>query len=106
MILREERERAATDRQNLISQMATLVNATAEDQDKRLTKRVQLVQGEILSAKEELDEATKQYNAGMDQWSGGGEKFINELVISQDALKKILVQDWQVSAPFYSLLGV
>ena len=86
--------------------MATLVNATAEDQDKRLTKRVQLVQGEILSAKEELDEATKQCNAGRDQWCGGGEKFINELVISQDALKKILVQDWQVSALFYSLLGV
>ncbi|KAG0636196.1 P-loop containing nucleoside triphosphate hydrolase protein [Tuber brumale] len=94
-ILREERERAATDRQNLISQITALINATAEDQDKRLTKRVQLVQGEILSAKEELDEATKQYNAGMDQWSGGEERFINELVISQDSLKKILVQDWQ-----------
>lgn len=104
LILREERERATTDRQNLISQIAALVNATAEDQDKRLTKRVQLVQGEILSAKEELDEATKQYNAGMDQWSGGEEKFINELVISQDSLKKILVQDWQVSALFYALL--
>ena len=104
LILREERERAATDRQNLISQIAALVNATAEDQDKRLTKRVQLVQGEILSAKEELDEATRQYNAGMEQWSGGEEKFINELVISQDSLKKILVQDWQASALFYALL--
>ncbi|PUU72771.1 P-loop containing nucleoside triphosphate hydrolase protein [Tuber borchii] len=76
LILREERERATTDRQNLISQIAALVNATAEDQDKRLTKRVQLVQGEILMV-----------------W--GEEKFINELVISQDSLKKILVQDWQ-----------
>lgn len=96
MILQEERERAAVDRQNLISQIAALINSTADDQDKRLTKRVELVQSEMATAKEDLVGAAKQYNTGMDDWVGEEEKLIAGLVDSQESLGRMLVNDWQV----------
>ncbi|KAL7274763.1 Kinesin-related motor protein [Rhizina undulata] len=94
-ILAEERKRATDDRQSLITQITALINSTADEQDKRLTKRVKLVQDDMDIAKDELETAAKEYASGMDVWSEQEEVFSNELVVQREELKKKLVDDWR-----------
>lgn len=95
-ILTEERERASADRQKLIAQISTLINDTADDQDKRLTKRIDLVRNEMNAAQNELETASKSYEERMDLWSQEEEKFSNGLAESKETVKQALVEDWQV----------
>lgn len=95
-ILREERERAATDRAKLIEQITALINSSAEDQELRMTQRVQLVQSEMALAQEELEAAETAYNEGMDVWTGAEDTFIENLTGKKEGLKTMLQEDWQV----------
>lgn len=95
-ILREERERAATDRAKLIAQITALINSSAEDQELRMTQRIQLVQSEMALAQEELEAAEAAYNEGMDVWTGVEDTFIENLTGKKEGLKTMLQEDWQV----------
>lgn len=99
-ILMEERERAATDRTKLISQITALINSSAEDQELRITQRVQLVQSEMALAQEELEAAEVTYNEGMDVWTGMEDVFIEKLTGQKEGLKTMLLEDWQVRSWF------
>lgn len=95
-ILKEERERAAADRAGLIAQITALVNGAAEDHDRRISQRVQLVQSEMAIAQEELQAAEAAYNEGMDVWTGAEDTFIETLTGKKEVLKTMLQEDWQV----------
>lgn len=95
-ILREERERAATDRAKLIAQITVLINNNAEDQELRMTQRIQLVQSEMALAQEELEAAETAYSEGMDAWTGVEDTFIENLTGKKEGLKTMLQEDWQV----------
>ncbi|RPB11385.1 kinesin-domain-containing protein [Morchella conica CCBAS932] len=96
-ILKDEREKAAKEREALISQLSRLINGAAEQQDKRLTARIQRVQSDVAAVQEELEAATKEYKEGMDEWTGNEEKFIENLNGKKEGLKTRLQVDWQAA---------
>jgi hypothetical protein len=107
LILQEEREKAAAERQNLVSQITSLINSTADEQDQRLVKRIKLVQSDMVASKDELEVAAKKYNEGMIQWSGEEDKFINELTSSKETLNTMLANDWEVRiAAFHPIIPI
>ncbi|CCX30040.1 Similar to Kinesin-like protein bimC; acc. no. P17120 [Pyronema omphalodes CBS 100304] len=94
-ILVEERENSAKDRQNLIAQITTLINSNADEQDERLSKRVDGLQAEITATKTALDEASKTHQNGLDTWSEREESFYTSLCTAQETVRRILSEDWQ-----------
>jgi kinesin family protein 11 len=102
-ILVEEKEKSAKDRQDLIAQITTLINNNADEQDERLTKRVDGLQADITATKTALDEASKTHQDGLDTWSEREESFYTSLCTAQETVRRILSEDWQVRILFLPL---
>jgi kinesin family protein 11 len=95
-ILVEERQKAAVDRQNLIAQITSLINNTADEQDRRLTERVEAVRTEISTTQTRLEEATKAHDEGMETWSVADKSFYEKLCDAQETVRTVLAEDWKV----------
>jgi kinesin family protein 11 len=93
-VLSEERQQAASDRQNLLSQIANLITSQGETQDARLTAKVAEVQKDILSSKEVFEESRSKYSQGMDNWNDKETSLVGDIVKSRETLKSKLKEDW------------
>jgi len=96
-ILAEEREKAAADRQNLISQITTLINNTGFAQDKRLTERVESVKADIGATQIRLEAASKDHEVTIESWSAREELFYTRLCDVKETVQSVLADDWKVS---------
>ena len=96
-VLREEKEQAAVDRQNLLSQITNLVMSQGEIQDKRLGVKVAEVQQNVMSSKETFEASCAQYSQGMDVWNEKEGKLVEDVLRSRETLKSKLKEDWVVS---------
>ncbi|KAI9877559.1 MAG: kinesin motor protein cin8 [Pleopsidium flavum] len=92
--LAEERQQAVTDRQNLLSQITALVNASGEAQDARLTAKTNAVQENISSSTSEFEAANAKFAEGMDVWSQKENLLVDEFLKSRETLKTKMKQDW------------
>jgi kinesin family protein 11 len=95
-VLREEKEQAATDRQNLLSQITNLVIAQGELQDSRLGVKIAEVQQHVMSSKDTFEASRAQYSQGMDAWTEKEGKLVEEVLRSRETLKSKLKEDWVV----------
>jgi kinesin family member 11 len=95
-VLTEERQQAAQDRQDLISQITGLITSNAEKQDARLTSKIGGIQAEIINSKASFETAQSNYNEGMDTWSTKESLLVEEVVKSREVLKHKLKKDWMV----------
>jgi kinesin family protein 11 len=96
-VLHEEKDRAAADRQNLLSQITNLVMAQGEIQDKRLEVKIADVQQNVISSKETFEASRAKYNRGMDAWNEKESTLVDQVLRSREALKSKLKDDWVVS---------
>lgn len=96
--LAEERERAAVDRQELLSQITTLINKSAEAQDARWESKIHTVKADIATSRTNLQAADKEYNDNMDAWSKKEASLVKEVLQSRDTLKGKMKNDWTVYA--------
>jgi kinesin family protein 11 len=96
-VLVEERQKAAVDRQNLIAQITSLINNSADEQDRRLAERVEAVQSEVSITQTRLEEASKAHEEGIDTWSARDESFYSRLCDAQETVRCVLAQDWEVN---------
>ncbi|KAF8471700.1 P-loop containing nucleoside triphosphate hydrolase protein [Kalaharituber pfeilii] len=101
-VLAEEKEKNDAERQSLLTQIAALVNTTADEQEKRLGKRINQIRGDIDASKQELSEASTDYTQRMADWSASEESFLQELIVSRESLKTKLVQDWHEAEEYSS----
>ena len=104
--LTEERHQASADRQNLLSQITSLINASGEAQDTRLTTKIDAIQQTITSSTSQFEAANAKYAEGMDTWNQKENSLVDEVVSSRDHLKAKMQQDWTVSEehPFHRAL--
>lgn len=96
ILLNEEREQAAKERQLLLAQVTNLVNTAGSTQEARLSQKVQTVRTDISSATGELRLADKLYTDSMDVWSKKESLLVDEVVKSRDTLKGKLKRDWTI----------
>jgi kinesin family protein 11 len=104
-VLRDEREQAALDRQNLLSQITNLISLQGEIQDKRLGVKIAEVQQTVMSAKESFEVSRNQYSQGMEAWNEKEGKLVEEVLRSRETLKSKLKEDWVVCNTI-SVLGL
>jgi kinesin family protein 11 len=100
-VLQEERDQAALDRQNLLSQITNLVMAQGEAQDARLGAKIEVVRKDVTTSKEIFEASQTQYSKGMDAWGEKEGQLIEEVLRSRETLKSKLKEDWMVRS--YSL---
>ncbi|EHL01884.1 putative Kinesin-like protein bimC [Glarea lozoyensis 74030] len=93
-VLRQEREQAATDRQNLLSQITGLVMAQGEKQDARLANSIHGVRQEIIASKDAFESSHAEYGVAMDSWNDDESKLVEEVLRSRETLKSKLKEDW------------
>lgn len=97
-VVEEERKQAAEDRQKLLTQIAGLINAHAEQQETRLAGKAAKIQGRVNGAKETFRGQVTAYSTGMDSWNMNEDRLLQDVARSRDDLKKKLKDDWTVSA--------
>jgi kinesin family protein 11 len=95
-VLREEREQAAADRQNLLLQITNLVTTQGEAQDARLGSKIEEVKKDVMASKESFETSRTQYNKGMDAWNEKEGTLVEEVLRSRETLKSKLKEDWVV----------
>jgi len=95
-VLREERDQAALDRQNLLSQITNLVMAQGETQDARLRAKIEVVRKDVTTSKEIFEASQAQYSKGMDAWGEKEGQLVEEVLRSRETLKSKLKEDWMV----------
>jgi kinesin family protein 11 len=100
-VLLEEKEQAAADRHNLLSQIANLVMSQGEIQAKRLGVKIAEVQQNVMSSKKSFEASRTQYSQGMDAWNEREGKLVEEVLRSRETLKSKLKEDWVVSNYFW-----
>lgn len=93
----EERQQAAADRSNLLTQISNLVNKSGEEQEARLEARINAIRTDITTSKTGFASADKTYNDGMDQWLKKEHNLVEDVLKSRDTLKSKMKKDWTVS---------
>lgn len=97
-VLREEKEQAAAERQNLLSQITNLVMSQGDQQDRRLEAKISEVQKDVLASKEGFESSHALYGKGMDAWNDKEVLLVEEVLRSRETLKSKLKDDWLVSS--------
>lgn len=98
--LAEERIQASVNRQNLLSQITTLINQSGELGDARWESKFNSARNELASTALDLQAANDNYNKNMDIWSQKETLLIDKITMSRDMLKQKMKQDWTVSILF------
>ncbi|KAI9171678.1 Kinesin-like protein bimC [Paramyrothecium foliicola] len=95
--IEDERRQAADDRQKLLTQITSLVNAQAEAQEARFADRTAQVQKSIVESNSSLEGAVATYGEGMISWEEKQKELLEDVKKSRDQLKNKLKDDWTVA---------
>ncbi|KAF2088802.1 kinesin-domain-containing protein [Saccharata proteae CBS 121410] len=93
-VIETEKEKAAAERQQLLTQITALLDSNAAAQEKRLTEAVVGVNEEIDSANTNFESANQAYNQGMDGWVTNNADFLNNVVKSRENVKTKIKGDF------------
>lgn len=94
----EEKEKAAEERQQLLAQVASLINASADAQEKRLSKKVSVVCDTIDVTNGSFETEQAAYTEGMGNWTSKSREILAGVSISRENVKAKLKGDFAVSA--------
>jgi kinesin family member 11 len=97
-IISEEREQAASERQQLLQQIAGLITLQAEVQQERWAAKSASLRTGIDDASRMYEKDVKGYSVGMDAWNDKSARLLEDAGTSQDMIRTKLTEDWAVSA--------
>lgn len=95
-VLKQERQQAAEERQQLLAQITSLITSQAELQESRLSGRAALIQKTVAESNETFQGSVSQYSDGMDAWNSKGGQLLDDVSKSKAALKRKMKEDWSV----------
>lgn len=98
LALDEEQAHAAQDRQDLLSQITSLVNRSGETQATRWQTRIDGIRSDIVASRSTFEREEEKYGEAMGVWSQKENLLVEEVLRSRDALKSRMKKDWTVSA--------
>lgn len=95
-ILVSERATADAERAALISQISSLINATAKHQDRRLTSRVDGVRNQLDDAGQKILNATQDCRGNIAEYRSSNETTVRSIAESKERILAALEEDQQV----------
>ncbi|OIW23969.1 kinesin motor domain-containing protein [Coniochaeta ligniaria NRRL 30616] len=93
-VVEQERKQAAEERQQLLSQIASLITSQAERQETRLAGKTALLQKSMSETNSTFQEGMAQFSTGMDAWNEKESELVAEVNKSKTAMKKKMKDDW------------
>lgn len=96
-VVQSEREKASSDRQDLLAQITDLILKQGTVQDERLGRRVGDVRASMIDIDRTFQTAHATYSTGMDAWSVRGGEIVEDVLRTRETLKGKLKDDWMVS---------
>ncbi|CAK7268152.1 Kinesin-related motor protein [Sporothrix epigloea] len=93
----DERKQAADDRQQLLTQIGSLINDHASKQEARIATKTGAIQNQISTSSLVLQGDFASCTKGMDAWSTSVENLVQETSASHDALRLRLQEDWETA---------
>jgi kinesin family protein 11 len=96
-VIDEEKQRTVDERQQLLSQITSLINANAEAQEKRLEDRVSGVCEEMNIANAAFETKQETYSEGMHSWVDKSKDILVNVSKSRDGVKSRIKSDFAVS---------
>lgn len=93
-VVDEEKQKSAEERQQLLAQITSLINADADAQDKRLNEKVFSVCEEIGAANASFEAQQSSYSEGMDVWADKSREILDGISKSQDVVKTKIKSDY------------
>ncbi|KAF3358970.1 Acetoacetyl-CoA synthetase [Verticillium dahliae VDG1] len=96
-VMEGERRQAAVDRQDLLAQITSLINAQAEVQESRLADKTAELQRSILASNTTLEKDVAAYGEGMDAWNSKEDELLETVTNSKEAMKTKLKEDWNAA---------
>ncbi|KAM0503916.1 Kinesin- protein 11 [Verticillium nonalfalfae] len=96
-VMEGERKQAAVDRQDLLTQITSLINAQAEVQESRLADKTAELQKSILASNTTLEKDVAAYGEGMDAWNSKEDELLETVANSKEAMKTKLKEDWNAA---------
>lgn len=90
----EERSRSAADRANLLSQITSLINSSADTQESRVAQHITNAAKRVKTSEDEYSVAQQGYADGMDTWATKSTSLIESCVRSRETVKSKIKADW------------
>lgn len=95
-VVEQERNQAAEERKQLLSQIASLITHQATQQETRLAGKAALIQKSVLETSSTFQEGMTEFSTGMDAWNEKEVELVGEVNKSRTAMKKKMKDDWTV----------
>ncbi|RHZ53732.1 putative kinesin family protein (BimC) [Aspergillus thermomutatus] len=93
--LEEENTHAEAERDNLMSQIKSLIEESRQRHFGRLKGRVECLRTDIMSSGDSLEQATAHYDRQVDEWVFKSEQFAKDVIASRDEVKTKMQSDWE-----------
>ncbi|KAH7119976.1 P-loop containing nucleoside triphosphate hydrolase protein [Dendryphion nanum] len=93
-VIDEEKQKAAEERQNLLAQITSLINTSADTQEKRLVDRMSGVREELATANVTHDADQAVYSAGINAWTDKSKDILASVAKSRDGVKTKIKADF------------
>ena len=101
-LLEEEQASAEAERDQLLSQIRTLMEESRQKQFNRLKGNFDGLKSVLSSTGESLEQATVQHDRQIDEWIFRSEQFAKDVNSSRDDIKVKMQNDWEVRSPTLS----
>lgn len=95
-VLEEEQANSRTERENLMSQIRSLMEESSQRQSSRLRNKVEGLRNDITSSADALEHATSQHDRQVDEWIFKEEQFGKDVTESRNEIKTRMRNDWEV----------
>ena len=95
--LLEERNRAALDRQTLLSHITKMMDESHRQKEERWTTGIAGIREKSTASRSGFQIASKQYDVSMDNWSLKEDLLVEKVNKSREILKTKMKNDWTVS---------
>ena len=95
-VLEEEQANSRTERENLMSQIRSLMEESSQRQSSRLRNKVKGLRNDITSSADALEHATSHHDRQVDEWIFKEEQFGKDVTESRNEIKTRMRNDWEV----------
>ncbi|KAF2738438.1 kinesin-domain-containing protein [Polyplosphaeria fusca] len=93
-VIDDEQTKAADERQRLLAQITSLINASAEAQNHRLSERLSGVSSAIDSSHDEHNKREAAYSKAMSSWSAKSKDIVTGVAKARDGIKTRIKADF------------
>jgi kinesin family protein 11 len=95
--MEEERRRAATDREKMLSQISSLITSSAEAQDRRITEHIAHASKRVKTSEDDYSVSREAYNESSDALITKSKSLIDSCVRSRENVKAKIKGDWNAA---------